>query len=78
MCPHLLLLEPLSECMFLGAATAWAVFFLFRWDPLSFFLVHVLVWFLMDWALLHIVQVSSERKDANVAHRANVRRKPLS
>ncbi len=57
MCPVLLLFEPVSECMLLGALSAWAASFLLRWDPLSFFLVHVLAWFLMDWALLHIVQV---------------------
>ena len=57
MCPHTILLEPLSECMLLGILTAWAVNFLLRWDPISFFLVHVLLWFIMDWMLLHIVQV---------------------
>ena len=38
MCPHTILLEPLSECMLLGCVTAWAVNFLFRWDPIFFFL----------------------------------------
>ena len=56
MCPHLLLFEPLSECMVIGATGAWAAFYLFRCAPISFFLIHVLVWFLMDWALLHVVQ----------------------
>ena len=59
MCPHTILLEPLSECMLLGILTAWAVNFLLRWDPISFFLVHVLLWFIMDWMLLHIVQHGS-------------------
>jgi ceramide glucosyltransferase len=59
MCPHTIFLEPLSECMLLGCLSAWAVFFLFRWDPISFFLIHVLIWFIMDWALLHIVQNGS-------------------
>ena len=57
MCPHTIFLEPLSECMLLGCLSAWAVNFLFRWDPISFFLIHVLLWFIMDWTLLHIVQV---------------------
>jgi ceramide glucosyltransferase len=59
MCPHTILLEPLSECMLLGCLTAWAVDFLFRWDPVTFFLVHVLLWFIMDWLLLLIVQNGS-------------------
>lgn len=59
MVPLTILLEPFSECMVLGTLSSWAVFYLFRWDPLSFFLVHVLVWFLMDWTLLHIVQNGS-------------------
>ena len=62
MCPLLMLMEPVSECFMLGMLAAWATNFLFRWDPLSFFLVHVLVWFLMDWALLHVVQVSKSEE----------------
>ena len=30
---------------------------MFRADPLVFYLVHVLAWFLSDWTLIHIVQV---------------------
>ena len=53
------LLEPLSECILLGLLAAWSVFYLFRWDPLSFFLLHILIWFLMDWVLIHVVQNGS-------------------
>ena len=28
-----------------------------RFDPVVFYLVHVLFWFLSDWVLIHIVQV---------------------
>ena len=56
MIPMTILLEPLTECMLLGLLSAWSVFYLFRWDPISFFLIHILVWFLMDWILIHIVQ----------------------
>jgi len=59
MCPFTTFCEPFSECMVLGAITAWSVLFLFRWDPLSFFFVHILVWFMMDWALLLVVQNGS-------------------
>ncbi|KDR09706.1 hypothetical protein L798_15636, partial [Zootermopsis nevadensis] len=59
MVPHTILLEPLSECMVIGACASWAVSFLFRWDPLVFYLVHILVWFLLDWILLSIIQNGS-------------------
>ena len=58
MVPHTILLEPLSECMVIGACASWAVSFLFKWDPLVFYLVHILVWFMLDWILLSIIQVS--------------------
>nr|CAD7255713.1 unnamed protein product [Timema shepardi] len=56
MVPFTIILEPLSECMVLGAFASWAVSFLFNWDPLSFYLVHILLWFLCDWILISIVQ----------------------
>lgn len=58
MMPATILLEPLSECMIIGAFASWSVSMLFHWDSLVFFLVHLLVWFLFDWILLSIVQVS--------------------
>ena len=30
---------------------------LFRVDPVCFYMVHVLAWFMCDWVLIHIVQV---------------------
>jgi hypothetical protein len=65
MAPHLLFFEPLSECITMGTLAAWAVFYLYRWDPVYFLLTHVLVWFLMDWSLLNVVQVA-RRRFANV------------
>lgn len=59
MVPYTILLEPLSECVVIGACASWAVWFLFSWDPLVFYLVHVLVWFLLDWILLSIIQNGS-------------------
>ena len=59
MVPFTIFLEPLSECILLGLLTAWSVFYLFRWDPVSFFLLHILIWFLMDWMLIHVVQNGS-------------------
>ncbi|XP_026320997.1 ceramide glucosyltransferase [Hyposmocoma kahamanoa] len=59
MVPTTALLEPLTECMPLGAGAAWAAGHLFNAEPLPFFLVHVLVWFLSDWLMLRSVQNGS-------------------
>lgn len=59
MVPTTILLEPLSECLVLGALAAWSASLLFNWDPLVFYLVHILCWFLSDWMLLSIVQHGS-------------------
>ncbi|KAL0861441.1 hypothetical protein ABMA27_008983 [Loxostege sticticalis] len=59
MVPTTALLEPLSECLPLGAGAAWASGVLFGAEPLAFFLVHVLVWFLSDWLQLRTVQNGS-------------------
>lgn len=56
MVPTMILLEPLSECMVLGALASWSVSVLFHWDALVFYLVHVLMWLLSDWLMLSIVQ----------------------
>lgn len=56
MLPHLILLEPLSECMLLGALVAWATSFLFQWDAFAVYLLHLLLWFLLDWMLLSVIQ----------------------
>ncbi|XP_064477066.1 ceramide glucosyltransferase-like isoform X2 [Ornithodoros turicata] len=56
MLPHLIILEPLSECMVLGMCVAWATSVLFDWDAFAVYLLHLLVWFLLDWMLLSIVQ----------------------
>lgn len=59
MIPTTCLLEPLSECMPLGAGAAWAAGQLLGAEPLAFFLCHVLVWFLSDWLMLRSVQNGS-------------------
>lgn len=59
MVPTTIIFEPLSECIILGIFTSWAVQFLFDWDPIIFVLLHMLVWFLLDWLMLSIVQNSS-------------------
>ncbi|XP_068917682.1 ceramide glucosyltransferase-B [Tenebrio molitor] len=59
MIPFVILLEPLSECMMIGAVTAWSVSVIFQWDFFVFYLVHILIWFICDWTLLRIVQNGS-------------------
>lgn len=59
MAPHTIILEPLSECLILGAFTSWAVYVILLWDPVVFYLVHTLIWFLLDYTLLSIVQNGS-------------------
>ncbi|KAJ8955321.1 hypothetical protein NQ318_003414 [Aromia moschata] len=56
MLPLVIFFEPLTECMVIGAAAAWATSILFLWEPIAFYLIHILVWFLCDWILLCIVQ----------------------
>lgn len=59
MVPTTIIFEPLSECIILGLLTSWSVEFLFDWDPIIFVLLHMLVWFLLDWLMLSIVQNGS-------------------
>lgn len=47
--------------MVLGCLASWAVNILFQWDPLSFYLVHILIWFLSDWIMLSVVQVKKSK-----------------
>lgn len=58
MVPTTIIFEPMSECMMLGALAAWANYWLFAWDPLGIYLLHILVWFILDYILLKTVQVS--------------------
>lgn len=59
MVPFTLVCEPLSECLILGACASWAMSFLFQIDAAVFYLVHILVWFLLDAILISIVQNGS-------------------
>lgn len=56
MVPQVTLLEPFSECMLMGALSSFSATLLFQWDPFVFYLVHILVWFLLDWILLGVLQ----------------------
>ena len=50
------ILEPPYQCFLQGLIMARVVQYLFSWSPLTFFMVHVLVWFLLDWILLTVIQ----------------------
>jgi len=54
--PSIVVLEPLQECVALGAAGGAAAGLLLGADPLAFFLCHTLAWMLADWTLLNIMQ----------------------
>ncbi|XP_015922747.1 ceramide glucosyltransferase isoform X2 [Parasteatoda tepidariorum] len=56
MVPYTIVLEPLSECMVLGACAAFSVNVLFGWDPFVVYLVHILAWLILDWILLNVIQ----------------------
>ena len=55
----MILLEPLSECFVLGAMASWAISYLSQIDPFAVYLFHILLWFLLDYTLLLIIQVCS-------------------
>lgn len=56
MLPTTIVLEPLSECLILGACASWAAGVLFEIDSLVFYLVHIVFWFFFDWMMLTVVQ----------------------
>ena len=58
MLPTLIILEPLSECIVIGVAASWAVQYLFDFSAMGYFLLHVLVWFLLDYLMFRTVMVS--------------------
>ena len=57
MVPFTILMEPVTECLLLGALGALAARCLLQVDLIVFYLVHVLSWFLLDWLMLSVVQV---------------------
>ena len=66
MLPHTILLEPLSECMLSGALASLSAHILFKIDPVPFYMVHILVWFMFDWILIHVVQVTTKQYKAGI------------
>ena len=56
MLPTIIVLEPLSECIVLGACASWAAAVLFELDSIIFYAIHLILWFMFDWTLLCLVQ----------------------
>jgi len=57
MTPATMIFEPMSLCMVMGLYNAWAVNYMFDISPMSFMLVHILIWFLMDFTMMKIIEV---------------------
>ncbi|XP_033636856.1 ceramide glucosyltransferase-B-like [Asterias rubens] len=55
--PSTIIMEPFSEAIVCGICAAWAANFLLGWDPIVFFMVHTLQWFLLDYIQLRALQV---------------------
>ncbi|CAG0886319.1 unnamed protein product [Darwinula stevensoni] len=47
--------EPLLECLVNGLLGAWAARELFGWDPIPFYILHVLTWFISDLIVMIVV-----------------------
>ncbi|XP_033121120.1 ceramide glucosyltransferase-like isoform X2 [Anneissia japonica] len=54
--PAIILAEPITESLALGIWNAWSVSYLLGWDPIVFFLAHILIWMLLGYIQLKIVQ----------------------
>lgn len=57
MIPLTILGEPFTECMLLGVCAAVSCKVVFDFDPIVVFLIHLLIWCIMDWLLLRSIQV---------------------
>ncbi|XP_064624290.1 ceramide glucosyltransferase-like [Lineus longissimus] len=55
MLPHTIILEPLSECLWLGTLSSLVVTYLLGWNGIVFFLTHCLCWFILDYILLKVI-----------------------
>lgn len=59
MIPMTMVGEPFIECMLLGVCAAFSTRVLFGFDPIVVFLIHLLIWCIMDWLLLRSIQVTA-------------------
>lgn len=56
MIPSTIFFEPISLCMLLGLMNSWAVNYMFDLSPLSFMLVHILIWFILDYTMMKLLE----------------------
>ncbi|XP_054764531.2 ceramide glucosyltransferase-B-like [Lytechinus pictus] len=54
--PLTIIMEPITECLMLGVAVSWALYYLVSWDPCIAFICHTLVWFILDYFQLKVLQ----------------------
>jgi len=59
MVPLVMAGEPFTECMLLGILASISTRIVFHWDPIVVFLIHLLIWCILDWFLLKSVQNGS-------------------
>ena len=64
--PCIIIAEPMIECGVLGLLSGWAVTVMFGWSALAFFFVHLLLWFILDYFLLIVVQVSAQQANLQI------------
>lgn len=57
MTPATIFFEPISLCIVQGCLSAWSTSYLFNFTGSVVFLVHVLVWFLLDYILIRTMEV---------------------
>ncbi|XP_069128265.1 ceramide glucosyltransferase-like [Argopecten irradians] len=56
MVPSLIFWEPVSQCLVLGVINALSMSYLFNWTASVIFLVHCLLWFLLDYILIKVLE----------------------
>ncbi|XP_071121172.1 ceramide glucosyltransferase-like [Mytilus galloprovincialis] len=56
MTPATIFFEPFSQCIVQGCLNAWAMSYLFNFTGSVVFLVHCLVWFLLDYILIRVIE----------------------
>ncbi|RZF36784.1 hypothetical protein LSTR_LSTR015610 [Laodelphax striatellus] len=55
MVPFVTFLEPFTQSLLIGFLASWAGTYLFAWNPVAVFMVHIFLWFICDWTMFTIV-----------------------
>ncbi|PAV82885.1 hypothetical protein WR25_21153 [Diploscapter pachys] len=59
MLPHIIIVEPIQDCFTCGVLASLATSYLFGWNPLVHFTLHIIYWFTSDWTLNRMMQNGS-------------------